>query len=158
MTNLARFKRDLESAVSIRVDRASTILTELAARTAFQQLTTPGVWPIDTYYSIANHKISVGGEGIGPPNPSERPADEGVNLAGKLASNRQVQLNKLKRLKKAATNVVLIGNPVTYAADVGFQVGQGRAIYAEAARFANTMVASAKLSEETLLKSGGTLI
>ena len=150
MTNMSKFKKDLEGAVSIRVDRSAVHMTKLAARVAFEQLTTPGVWPVATFYSIANHKIAINGAAIGSPFPAERPDDDTKNLSGLAQKNRQQQLNKLKGLK--ARMSVIIGNPVNYAGDVGFQGGQGGAIYAEAARFANSMVAAEKVTEETIAR------
>ena len=157
MTNISKFKRELQGAVQIRVDQAGAHMTKLAATVAFTHLTTPGVWPIDTYYSIANHKISLNGDPIGSPVPATRPDAEGSQLTGRAESNKQRQLGKLKAIKKSQV-IVLIGNPVEYAADVGFQVSQGKAIYAEAARFASRMVAAEKVTNETLAKSGGSLI
>ncbi len=150
MTNLSKFKRDLEGAVAVRVDRASKQMTILAATVVLQQLTTIGLWPVDTGYSMANHKIGVGSDGIPGANPAEKPEDKNVDFRGLIESNKQQQLSKLTRLKRG--DAVIVGNPVHYSPDVGFQSGQGRALYAEAARFASATVEAKKVTEETLAR------
>ena len=138
MTDVSKFRRDLTDVLAARVAVVEKHWTERAITIAFTQLATPGRWPADTFYSMANHKVSVGEAVIEAPKPSERP--EGGNLSGLVESNRARQLNKMKQFKGKGHSF-FIGNPVPYAADVGFQTGQGRALYANAARYASAVVA-----------------
>lgn len=140
MTNVSKFRRDLTNVLAARVAVVERHWTERAVTIAFTQLSTPGIWPADTFYSMANHKVSVGEAAIEAPKPAERP--EGGNLSGLVESNRARQLNKMRQFKgKGKGHSFFIGNPVDYAADVGFQTGQGRALYANAARYASAVVA-----------------
>jgi hypothetical protein len=99
------------------------------------------VWPGYTYWSMANIRVSMTGRDINLVRPLERPEDE-YALIDEAFEQRVGELAKLESLefpvKKGRT--IVIGNAVPYASDVGFQPGNGQALFIEAAREAEHTV------------------
>lgn len=118
------FQEEINKKVSVSTARALRIVAEEAYNEIFFQ------WPADTLWSMANHKMNIG---INPSetfsvSPPERPTQKGA-LINEQEANRQENLAKLKDIKPF--DKVLIGNGVPYAADVGWQTGNGLRIYQE---------------------------
>jgi len=90
------------------------------------------LWPTDTFWSQANHRINLGVNPATdfPVEPPKRPAISG-ELTGQANENEQEQLSKLEGLQFGDS--IIIGNAVPYAADVSRRRGNGTRIYAEAA-------------------------
>ena len=85
-------------------------------------------WPRWTGWSAANNHVNEGNVGDFPLNPPTRPTDEG-ELFGVAQQVLEYNLEILARHE--APGMIAIGNAVPYAADVGFLVGNGTAIYEE---------------------------
>ena len=101
-------------------------------------------WPRNTYYSLANHRINIGGTDVLRVEPSKRPTKRGA-LAGKAESIKASQLQKLNTLnplKGRKTRTIVIGNAVSYAADVQFIKGNGTALYQQAANEAKAIISA----------------
>ncbi len=137
---MAELEQDLRRAFELeikkKVDDPLNKATIFAARRTYEMLTTPGFWPVDTYWSIANHRISITGQDINLLRPETKPKQKGA-LASQAASVRTSELAKLDRLKgKPRKTQIIIGNPVRYAADVGGVIGKGTSLYITAAEIA----------------------
>lgn len=133
------FVRPMEREIQRKVRDVSVELVKEAAAIIYE--TIPTMWPEDTLWSAANHRINIG------PNPSKDfPVEPAVrpNLPGVLLSeaneNRLEQIAKLDSL--GFGDRVLIGNAVPYAADVGFSTNNGTRIYFEAAAIGSEIIAS----------------
>ncbi len=99
-------------------------------------------WPRSTFYSVANHRINIGGSDVILVEPSKQPSKKGA-LAGKSQSVRTSQLQKLETLKpKKKGHTIVIGNAVSYAADVQHITGNGAAIYQQSANEAKTVISA----------------
>lgn len=97
-------------------------------------------WPVFTGFSKANNRISITGRTVARMEPSTRPEGERA-LEGKAEAIKMSQLAKLDRLPLESKNrVVVIGNSVSYAADVSFEPGRGRQIYEEARQIADSIL------------------
>jgi hypothetical protein len=129
--NLAKFNRQLEFQIEKKVNERTLEKVRLSAQFAYEYIVDN--WPVDTYWSLANNRISITGRDIVKLEPRTRPDESGV-LEGKARVENQKELDKLDRLTtdRRQYNVV-IGNAVPYAANVGGQVGRGRSIYQNAA-------------------------
>ena len=125
------FRTQLEDELT-RVDEAEKETFVNTVKAAYEYIIAN--WPVDTYYSTANHRINITGRPVVRLEPSQKPSVSGA-LAGKAQAVHAAQLAKLDRLtaEKKGRNVV-IGNAVDYAPNVGGVEGQGTAIYLEAAR------------------------
>ncbi len=129
----------MDREIQRKVRDVSVTLVKDAAEEAY--INVMNLWPVDTAWSQANHRINIG------PNPEKdfsilpptRPTQKGA-LIGAANENEAVQLSKLDSLTFGDS--VLIGNAVPYAADVGFQSHRGTIIYFEAAAIASELISS----------------
>lgn len=115
----------------------------LGVRTAYNSIMEE--WPVYSGYSKANNRISITGRTIRRVEPARRPSTQGALLA-KAESTRVTELAKLARISErfgGRDRVIVIGNAVTYAEDVGFSSGQGRSIYQRAAAEARAVMGAA---------------
>lgn len=97
-------------------------------------------WPAFTFFSMANHRISIMGSPIRRLEPATRPSEKGA-LLDKQEAVRQTELAKLANMTPTRRHKkVYIGNSVDYSKDVGFSKGNGAAIYQEAAQEAAAVV------------------
>lgn len=137
----ADFGRSFELAVKRKYDKAEleTIkdLTRLTYEAIFR------MWPTYTFYSQANHRISISGRRITLVQPSFRPKNSKGPVQGALADKAQAvmstelakldQMQELRKSNKKGGRKVVIGNAVFYADTLGQGPGTGSAIYRRAA-------------------------
>lgn len=99
------------------------------------------LWPVDTFWSQANHRINIGVNPAKdfPVEPPQRPLISG-ELTGQASDNENEQISKLDSLTFGDS--VIIGNAVPYAADVGRKKSNGRRIYFEAAAIGSAIIES----------------
>jgi len=133
--NLAKFNRQLEFQIEKKVNERTLEKVRLSAQFAYEYIVDN--WPVDTYWSLANNRISITGRDIVKLEPRTRPDESGV-LEGKARVENQKELDKLDRLTtdRRQYNVV-IGNAVPYAPDVPYKNikagnGGGRMLYQDA--------------------------
>ncbi len=142
--NFGQFIKAFNADVEKKVNAASAHALRVTTQEVYNEIFLK--WPAYTFYSMANHNIDVG-ENVSTttvPTPPERPKEKGA-LMGEQEANRTVQLTKLNAIKPF--DKVFISNPVPYAADVGGseehpKIGNGIAIYAEAAAVGSARAAS----------------
>lgn len=127
------FRRALEVAITEKVDGSMVEAKKAVTRSIFEHIYS--TWPVDTAYSLANHRISITGQAINRVEPYTRPTEK-WELLDKAIQVHESELAKLDRLhEKDAARIIVIGNAVEYAEDVGFEVGAGRYLYDQAAAF-----------------------
>jgi len=135
--NVAKFNRQLEFQIEKKVNERTLDKVRLSAQFAYEYIVDN--WPVDTYWSLANNRISITGRDVVKLEPRTRPDTSGA-LVGKAQTENQKELDKLDRLTtdRRQYNVV-IGNAVPYAPDVPYKKrnikagnGGGRMIYQDA--------------------------
>ena len=138
------FVRPMEREIQKKVKDVSVTLVADTAEEVYRNVL--NLWPIDTAWSQANHRMNVGRNPARdfPLEPPTRPKGKGA-LLGEASANENEQLTKLGTLSFGDS--VLIGNAVPYAADVGGSPdrpnkGNGVRIYAEAAAIGSAIIAS----------------
>lgn len=134
MVNVRRFQSQIKSVIAAKVDEATFDKMKLIAERTYETIFLN--WPADTFWSMANHRISITGRPIIRLQPATRPTQKGA-LIDKQESTRQSELAKLRGAKPARggtrRRVIFIGNSVPYARNVGFKNGLGVTIYRNAA-------------------------
>ena len=131
MTDVNAFNKALDFHIKKAIPKVTNDMVVLTVRFTYDIIFRS--WPIDTGWSLANHRISITGTPITRLEPTKRPKGKGI-LVSKAQSNREAQLAKLDRVQPGKKRTILIGNSVPYAPDVGGKgSGLGRAIYASAA-------------------------
>lgn len=133
------FVKRLEREIENKVRRPAAQVVADTAEEVFTNIL--NLWPLDTGWSQANHRINVGRNPARdfPLEPPTRPTEKGA-LLGEASSNENEQLGKLDEVKFGDS--VLIGNAVPYAVDVGFRSNLGIIIYAEAGAIGKALVSS----------------
>lgn len=144
---MGRFEVEFIKPFNREVERVKDLSANAVADTAEEIFgSILDLWPKDTFWSDANHRINIGVKPsrdfpVEPPTrPSEREA-----LTGESNENEQEQIAKLDGVQFGDS--VLIGNAVPYAADVGGSPskpnrGNGTRIYHEAGASGVALVAS----------------
>jgi len=115
-----------------RVDKAERDVLVNVTRVAYKAIMRD--WPVWSGYSKANNRISVTGETIGVVRPAKRVLKPGAHV-GQAAATEASELSKLDGLglnKTQRPRIIVLGNAVSYAADVGQETGRGLAIYQNA--------------------------
>ncbi len=133
------FVKPMNAEIQRKVKDVSATLVADTAEEVYRSIL--NLWPIDTAWSQANHRMNVGRNPARdfPLEPPTRPKGKGA-LLGEASTNENEQLAKLDTL--AFGDSVLIGNAVPYAADVGRRASQGTRIYIEAAAIGSAIIAS----------------
>lgn len=138
------FVRPMEREIQRKVKDVSVTLVKDTAEEIYTNVL--NLWPVDTAWSQANHRMNVGPNPARdfPLEPPTRPKEKGA-LIGEASANESEQLSKLDGL--AFGDRVLIGNAVPYAADVGGspsrpRTGNGTRLYFEAAAIGSAIIAS----------------
>lgn len=136
----AKINKEIEEFIDKKLSLRAQDKMISAVRGAYEHIMNE--WPKYTYWSAANNRISITGRDIKRLEPHKRPDPirKGV-LSGKFAEVRHSELAKLTKIRKQKRKdrkdrLIVIGNAVPYAADVGFDPGRGIAIYGEAAAIA----------------------
>jgi len=141
-TTRADITRMFEKKIMPRIEQKMLDATKLVVEEVYEELYR--VWPFYTFWSIANHRISISGRDIALVRPRERP-EERYALLDYYEGQKEMELMKLRAVKPGdRSRTIVIGNAVPYAANVGFKKGQGLRLYREAAR-TGTAIAQAKL-------------
>jgi len=140
MVDIKQFHTQMEAELR-RVDDQIMRFVKDGVKAAYTHIMSS--WPTHTYYSGANNIVTMG-QAISQPTPEDRPTYAGA-MQNEFYLAFQSGLDIIDRLKapKRGAIVVTISNPVSYAADVGFDTGKGIRIYEEAA-----VVAVSKLALE----------
>lgn len=133
------FVKPFNREIKVKVKDVSAAVVADTAEAVFGKIL--DLWPIDTAWSAANHRLNVGRTPARdfPLEPPKRPKEKGA-LIGEANSNEQDQIDKLAGVKFGDS--VIIGNAVPYAADVGRKGGQGTRIYIEAGAIGTSLVTS----------------
>lgn len=127
------FRRALEIEISEKIDKNVSGVKVAIAKATLENIYSS--WPVDTAYSLANHRVSITGRDINKVEPYTRPTEKWALLDKAIAVHEQ-ELAKLDRIsEKDSDRTIIIGNAVEYAEDVGFEAGAGRIIYDQAAAF-----------------------
>lgn len=138
---LADFQKKLEFAIERNVTERALEGVRLSAQFTYETIL--DMWPTDTFWSKANHRINISGRRVADLRPRTRPSQSGA-LAGKAEAENQKELDKLDRLTTERRNPnVIIGNAVPYAPNVGGENGRGIRIYREAAAIGSRLAAAA---------------
>ncbi len=138
MSFASQFVRPMEKEIQRKVRDVSVTLVSDISKEVFTNIL--NLWPVDTAWSAANHRINAG------PNPQEdfplepptRPTERGA-LLGEASQNEKEQMSKLDSL--AYGDRVLIGNAVPYAGDAA-GAGNGLRIYFEAGATGIALISS----------------
>jgi len=93
--NLAKFNRQLEFQIEKKVNERTLEKVRLSVQFTFEEIIDN--WPVDTYWSLANHRISITGRDVVKLEPRTRPDTSGA-LVGKAQTENQKELDKLDRL------------------------------------------------------------
>lgn len=138
MTFETEFLEPMQMEIENKVKKPAVEAVQIAAKAVYDSIFEK--WPAFTYWSMNNHRISVGGSLEFDLVPSQRPM-QANELADQIETTRSHEVAKLKDLSFDSLHVV-IGNAVPYAEDIninpitGKQVrasGSGAMIYIEAA-------------------------
>jgi hypothetical protein len=125
------FAQQLEEQIEATVTRTVRKTKIAAVRKTY--IVIQQMWPVDTFWSKANNRISITGRPITQVEPRTRPEESGA-LADKARAVTVDQLTKLESIKaEHKSRSIIIGNAVPYAFDVGFEAGRGAFIYGIAA-------------------------
>lgn len=140
----SEFVKPMNAEIQRKVKDVSVTLVRDTAEEIY--INVLNLWPVDTAWSQANHRINVGKNPARdfPLEPPTRPKEKGA-LLGEASSNESEQLNKLDTV--GFGDSVLIGNAVPYAADVGGSperpnTGNGTRLYFEAAAIGSAIISS----------------
>lgn len=153
MTFQSEFVDRLEAEVDVKIRQRTKAMKLFVAEKAFDLINDK--WPVWSGYSKANNRININSaeQEVDPP---ERPMGNVVDIKGMLAElaifNNAAELTKLDPEAIRYTDTIHIGNAVSYAADVGFEPGQGSHIYVESAREASSLAKSIDLPEAPRFK------
>lgn len=136
--NAQNFRRALETEIRKKIDEPVAFAVRTSVRATFTGIIDR--WPRDTYWSLANHRISIQGRDVVKLEPRNRPEQTGA-LVSKAENENAKELAKLDRIVAGRRSYnITIGNAVPYAPNVGFRNGQGEFIYQEAADEAAVVV------------------
>jgi len=138
MSFASQFVRPMNQEIQRKVKDVSVTLVSDTSKEVFTNIL--NLWPVDTAWSAANHRINAG------PNPQEdfplepptRPTERGA-LLGEASENEKEQMSKLDSLTYG--DRVLIGNAVPYARDAA-GAGNGLRVYFEAGAIGTELVSS----------------
>lgn len=134
MTQAANINRAFELEIE-RIGRAQRVLMVKVTRNVYRHIMNR--WPVWSGYSKANNRISITGRPISRIEPTARILRKGAHVAkaGAVESSELSKLNRLLTEKGFGKRdrVIVIGNAVDYAADLGpAGASKGRIIYEEA--------------------------
>ena len=137
MVDVRAYQADMELVIK-KIDRDIEKTIKEALTAALLEIFEK--WPAQTYYSMANNRVSI----INPitsPRPSERPNEPNA-MADDAAIQLELNLQSVQNLnvKNIDRTPFHISNPVEYASDVGFTAGRGDAIYEMATRTAEELI------------------
>ena len=137
MVDVRAFQTDMETVIK-KVDRELERVIKEGLTAALLEIFRE--WPAQTYYSMANNRVSIINP-IANPRPSERPNEPNA-MADDAAIQLELNLQTVENLKvqNIDRTPFHISNPVDYASDVGFTPGRGDAIYEMAARTADELI------------------
>jgi hypothetical protein len=139
---MSRFETEFVKPFNREIVRVKDLSANAVADTAEEVFgSILALWPKDTFWSDANHRINIGINPARdfPVEPPQRPAEAGA-LTGESSANENEQIAKLDGV--GFGDSVLIGNAVNYAANVAFKPGNGTRIYHEAGVQGSALVAS----------------
>ena len=137
MVDVRAFQTDMETVIK-KVDRELEKTIKEGLTAALLEIFSK--WPVHTYYSMANNRVSII-QPVATPQPAERPNEVGA-MADDAAIQLELNLQTVESLdvKNIDRTPFHISNPVDYASDVGFTPGRGDAIYEMAARTAEELI------------------
>lgn len=139
---MSRFETEFVKPFNLEVERVKGFSATVVADTAENVFgAILDLWPKDTFWSAANHRINIGkvpGQNF-PVSPPKRPSEAGA-LTGEASANENEQIGKLAGVKFGDS--VLIGNAVPYAGDIAFKKGNGARIYHEAGNIGAAQIIS----------------